>query len=137
MFSVIWMDDSDEKDLRKEVINEQFDVVKQKTNLSNVMKYGDLDIMTEIVGNFEGIKPLSFKSKPTSTKTNNIRWPSRDIPLLMLESRLKKTVDPIKREELSKELEQMKMKRVFHDLHTRKLAYFIRPKIDRYLIFQF
>jgi legumain len=116
LFSINWLDDSDTKDLRKELIQEQFDVIKQKTNLSNAMKYGKLDIMKEIVGNFEGIQPLSTKPKQSKSMSN---MPSRDIPLIMLENRLKKTHDPVKRKQLTEELNLMKMKRAFHDAHTR------------------
>ncbi|KAI6177892.1 Peptidase C13 domain containing protein [Aphelenchoides bicaudatus] len=53
-FSAAWMEDSDVKDLNSETIKDQFETIKQKTISSAVLKYGDEDLLAEIVGNFQG-----------------------------------------------------------------------------------
>lgn len=115
------------------------------------MKYGDEQILSEVVANFMG------KSKPSRSKqlrakrlqaehvnlrhlrpipvfqtTKSVRWPSKDIPLLSLESRLKRTNDPTKRKELTSKLEEMKKNRAYLDAHTRELI----KNFNMYLTFQ-
>merc|ERR1712032_1105942 len=48
LFSVSWMEDSDAKDLSKESLTEQFTVVKQLTDRSEVMRWGDLSFDSDM-----------------------------------------------------------------------------------------
>jgi legumain len=55
VYSVVWMEDSDAKDLTKESLFQQYEVDKAKTNTSHVMQYGDLVRQQKII-----IQKLSF-----------------------------------------------------------------------------
>lgn len=55
LYSIVWMEDSDEKDACTETVGEQFDIVKAKTTKSHVMEFGDLSIKKEPVGNFDAV----------------------------------------------------------------------------------
>lgn len=54
LYSIAWMEDSEEKDICSESLNEQFDTVKARTTKSEVMKFGTFNFMDEFVGNFQG-----------------------------------------------------------------------------------
>ena len=41
VYSVNWMEDSDAEDLKSETLEKQFSIVKQETNTSHVMEFGD------------------------------------------------------------------------------------------------
>uniref|UniRef100_A0A0N5ASI8 legumain n=1 Tax=Syphacia muris TaxID=451379 RepID=A0A0N5ASI8_9BILA len=68
-FSVNWMKDSEVEDLRKETLQKQFDLVRDKTNLSHVMKYGDMKILREHVAEFQGWAKLADRNT-TKSSTN-------------------------------------------------------------------
>ena len=42
VYSVVWMEDSDAKDISTESLSQQYEIDKAKTNTSHVMQYGDL-----------------------------------------------------------------------------------------------
>jgi len=142
LFSINWMQDSDKEDLNKEILREQFAVVKKRTDLSNVMKYGDNRISGEIVGNFQGARKVIGSKQVRAMRESSssaIRWPSKEIPLRTVEARLRRTTDPAKREQLTKQLEEMKIKRAYHDMHTRALIQKVmhdRTEAERELILQ-
>jgi len=97
--------------------------VKKKTDLSNVMKYGDNSIVSEMVGKFQGSSKASRPALQMEHSAPPTRWPSKDIPLRTVESRLKRATDPVKRQQLERQLTEMKTKRAYHDMHTRALVH--------------
>lgn len=54
LYSIAWMEDSDNKDVCDETLSDQFDTVKERTTKSEVMKFGTFNFMDEFVGNFQG-----------------------------------------------------------------------------------
>ena len=54
LFSVNWMEDTDAANISTETLQEQYETVKTKTNLSPVLQWGELDWTTEPIGMFEG-----------------------------------------------------------------------------------
>lgn len=105
-----------------------------------------MKITTEVVANFQGKLP---RSKPTQhqrqkdvSRTVNkfrcsfqihetTRWPSKDIPILTIERQMKKAKDTEKRAQLERQVVQMKMKRSYHDIHTRTLVHkFLQDKTE-------
>lgn len=122
LYSIIWMENSDESQVCTETISEQFDVVKTKTTKSHVMEYGDKSIKSEVVGNFEGScdapsiqnKFLNYLSKTvTSIKDQFEReytaWDSRDVKLHYLYNRYIETKDPIDALELQDEIQHRQL----------------------------
>ncbi|PWS21152.1 hypothetical protein DKP78_25090, partial [Enterococcus faecium] len=63
-YSVNWMEDSDVEDLNKETLLKQFKIVKNHTNTSHVMQYGDKTMAHMKVMAFQG----TSKSNATSAK---------------------------------------------------------------------
>jgi hypothetical protein len=64
----------------------------------------------------------AFNKRLQKQSAPPIRWPSKEIPLRTVESRLKRATDPLKRQQLEHQLTDMKTKRTYHDLHTRALV---------------
>jgi legumain len=97
LFSVNWMEDTETGDLARS-LNTHFEVIRKKTNLSQVMQWGDLSFKDEPISHFlsgrESVT-LSFLSKlksqvskafefTTSDASTSTRWDSRDNKLLYL-----------------------------------------------------
>lgn len=54
LFSVNWLENADKANGRKETLEQQYHIVKDETNKSHVMRYGQLDFTNEVIGDFEG-----------------------------------------------------------------------------------
>ena len=54
LFSINWMEDTDEADIKTETLQEQYETVKTKTTRSPVLQWGELDWTSEPIGMFEG-----------------------------------------------------------------------------------
>lgn len=95
LYSVMWMEDSEMKDLAKETLFQQFSIVRKETNLSHVQEYGDLTIGKMKVADFQGFA----KRNTTATGSNETQRPrvspvtdavpSGDVPMEILWRRLK------------------------------------------------
>ncbi|KER23988.1 hypothetical protein T265_08233 [Opisthorchis viverrini] len=53
-YSYEWITDSEQNDIKKRTLKEQYEAVKRKTVLSHVMKYGDMTMESLPVGKFQG-----------------------------------------------------------------------------------
>eukprot|EP00347_Sterkiella_histriomuscorum_P012968 403366523 len=53
LFSVNWMEDSDQQNLEKETLLQQFEKVKNETDQSHVMQYGQLTFIGDPIGYFQ------------------------------------------------------------------------------------
>uniref|UniRef100_A0A7S3KA71 legumain n=1 Tax=Euplotes crassus TaxID=5936 RepID=A0A7S3KA71_EUPCR len=98
LYSIAWMEDSDAKDLCDETLSSQFDIVKERTTKSEVMKFGTFDFMDEFVGNFQGTcsakNPIAsffkgIKKEPTYEEFHAID--SRDIKMHYLHDKYVRT----------------------------------------------
>jgi legumain len=92
VYSVMWMEDSDKEDLSSETLQGQFKIVREETNTSHVMEYGDLIIGSKKVGDFQGnltAKSMRFfptrKQHPTEDAV-----PSEDVAMHILKKKLEK-----------------------------------------------
>lgn len=54
LFSVNWMEDSDAKDITKESLQTQFDIVQKKTAQSHVLAWSDTTFTSDMVSDFQG-----------------------------------------------------------------------------------
>lgn len=71
VYSVNWMEDSDQENINQESLFTQFSIVKKLTNTSHVMQYGNLSMSQSfMVGEFQG--ETSFQ-RPRGPKRNGIR----------------------------------------------------------------
>jgi legumain len=67
LFSISWLEDSDQENLHTETLERQFELVKERTNESHVQKYGSSEIPKEPVAEFQGEKDAP------SIKSSNVR----------------------------------------------------------------
>ncbi|KAJ9598420.1 hypothetical protein L9F63_010895 [Diploptera punctata] len=84
-FSVLWMQDSEKENLVREMIHQQFEIVRTETNTSHVEEYGDLVIGSLHVSEFLGYRPSPPENKrPLPAINMNEVVSSRDVPLGIL-----------------------------------------------------
>lgn len=137
LFSVNWMNDSDEEDLEEETLETQYEIVKKETNRSHVMHYGDLSISDEYVGEFQGWqkghKKIIYGDRIEHPSAS--AWPSRDIPLLMIQKELYEEDGVDDRERLEHNLKKMKLKRKYlDDFMVNLVETIIHDPINRHRI---
>merc|ERR1719188_776640 len=72
LFSVNWMEDDDAKDTTKETLEQQWEVVKQKTNKSKVMQWSDLSFKTNFVSEFIGSSGEIFNSQSSAARKSSV-----------------------------------------------------------------
>jgi len=66
LFSVNWMEDADKTNPKSESLDTQFTRVKNLTDKSHVMRYGDLEFVKEPTGNFYGNLNLPSAEEETA-----------------------------------------------------------------------
>ncbi|KAM4014581.1 legumain [Anomaloglossus baeobatrachus] len=92
-YSVSWMEDSDVEDLTKETLHQQFVLVKQHTNTSHVMQYGNRTIAHMKVKQFQGSgKSVAPRLRLQPVKQLDLT-PSPDVPMAILKRKLMATND--------------------------------------------
>ncbi|XP_051886244.1 legumain [Pristis pectinata] len=82
VYSVVWMEDSDQEDLRKESLHRQFRIVKSRTNTSHVQEYGNLTVSHMKLNAFQGSKKGPPKMEPPVDIVDAV--PSPDVLLSIL-----------------------------------------------------
>jgi len=75
LFSVSWMENADQVNINTETLEQQYEVVKNRTFRSNVSKYGSMSFISNPVGEFLGTQ--SSKALGASPVVSN-NWESRD-----------------------------------------------------------
>jgi len=95
LYSVNWMEDSDVEDINSETLFKQFGLVRDRTNLSHVMQYGDLNLgATHNVGEFQGAtkeimnKPRHFIKERYNAKLRTDAVKTVDVRLAVVSRRL-------------------------------------------------
>ncbi|KAK6267828.1 hypothetical protein QUC31_011988 [Theobroma cacao] len=73
LFSISWMEDSDIHDLRNETLEQQYQVVRRRTAVDNlvvsshVMQYGNMTLEKDVLFSYMGTNPANDNYKPTAT----------------------------------------------------------------------
>ncbi|KAH7962930.1 legumain [Rhipicephalus sanguineus] len=122
VYSVNWMEDSDKEDLHKETLSDQFKIVKEETNTSHVMEYGDLSIGKLSVSEFQGAKeakPVVLPKVPYDAVSN------RDVPIAVLRKKLEKTSNPQEKKSVKEKLRQARNNRIFLKKKVAEIAMFL------------
>ncbi|KIH50723.1 hypothetical protein ANCDUO_19195 [Ancylostoma duodenale] len=109
LFSVNWMRDSDEKDITVETLDDQYLVVKELTNLSHVMHYGDMEVSEEPVAWFQGESKVHRKkiNYVDEEPYRAVSWPARDIELMYLHQLKETTNDIYEAKELNRKIHKI------------------------------
>nr|XP_008110340.1 PREDICTED: LOW QUALITY PROTEIN: legumain [Anolis carolinensis] len=130
-YSVNWMEDSDEEDLKKETLHKQFVLVKKHTNTSHVMQYGNLSIASMKVVQFQGTSKASSTPISLPPVSHLDLTPSPDVPLAVMKRRMMSTNDA---QETKKLLEEMKRHLEAKELIQKtmhKIIFFITESEER------
>ncbi|KAM5129016.1 legumain [Mantella aurantiaca] len=93
LYSVSWMEDSDVEDLSKETLHKQFALVKQHTNTSHVMQYGNRTISKMKVRQFQGSVKTVAPGMTLEPVHSLDLTPSPDVPFAILKRKLMATND--------------------------------------------
>ncbi|KAK6753830.1 hypothetical protein RB195_013051 [Necator americanus] len=134
LFSVNWMMDSDEKDINVETLEDQYEQVKELTNMSHVMHYGDMKLTTEPVGWFQGEGKAHRKKihYVDEEPYRAISWPSRDIELLYLHQLKESTNDVFEVKELNRKIRKIhEDRRNIKSLYLSLIDIFFEDAVDR------
>lgn len=110
VYSVKWMENSDAVDLTKETLMKQFQIVKEETNTSHVMQYGEMDYVNDDLDEFQGDGMGSVSGKsPEEYRGEQITdaIPSPDVELNILHHRLKDSASLAERREIAREIEEL------------------------------
>ncbi len=108
VYSVKWMEDSDQENLNVETLHKQYKIVKRETNTSHVQQYGDLDIAKETLSNFQGkskTKPIRVPYAPLDA----VR--SEDVPLALAMHKVAEAKDDESLEKAKMVLDAVKQSR--------------------------
>lgn len=106
VYSVNWMEDSDKENLNSETLHKQFTIVKEETNTSHVMEYGEKNIGDETCGQFQGNQDVDKIILP---KVPYDAVASEDVPLAILYRKLSASnaeTEPIIRQRIHDLLQQ-------------------------------
>jgi len=88
VYSVKWMEDSDQEDLLVETLQKQFKIVKAETNTSHVQHFGDLAIAKLHVAEFQGMSEVFPRMTLPNYPLDAV--PAPEVPLQILKQKLKK-----------------------------------------------
>nr|CAB3263422.1 legumain-like [Phallusia mammillata] len=109
-YSVSWLEDSDKENLETESLHSQFKIVKEETNQSHVMQYGDKTISKDKVGLFQGEKESLRSYTPLRPIYDDV--PSPDVKIHILEKRIEAATSYAQKKALKLELsKEMEMRR--------------------------
>ncbi|KAL1472717.1 hypothetical protein MTO96_022861 [Rhipicephalus appendiculatus] len=122
LYSVSWMEDSDKKDLKKETLFEQLNVVKKRTQASHVMEYGNMRIRNLSVSEFQGKKKASPRVLPEAPDD---AVSSRDVPIAILRNKLGKASNPQEINFLKAKLRRALRNRLFLKNKVAEIASFV------------
>jgi len=132
LYSVNWMEDSDVENLAAETLSTQYGIVKNLTDLSHVMEYGDTTISSNVVGAFQGEqtslkairahRAFSAKGIQTASKVPRETVPSYDVPLDILFRRLSQTTCESERTEIKQQINSMLTKRQTFENRFRNIV---------------
>ncbi|VDK21984.1 unnamed protein product [Anisakis simplex] len=90
--------------------------------MSHVMHYGDLSIANEFVADFQGWKKGPEQFVPDYEKNEGGAWPSRDIPLLMLEKQYQEEDGMHQKFEIRRQIRKLERKREYLHNFMKKLV---------------
>ncbi|RDD40921.1 Legumain [Trichoplax sp. H2] len=109
VYSINWMQNSDQADMQTETLIQQFDTVRRKTNTSKVCKYGDMSFDEEDLDNFQGDPKSNTPSKlfdpyplpPMDTVA------APDVPVVILSNRITDATSKTERQHYIGQLEKL------------------------------
>lgn len=117
-YSVSWMENSDEVDLKEQTLLQQYEIVQERTTRSEVSKYGDMSFVNDPLAMFQGNKQFSNLSGNVSSASSNnaSNVNCYDVPLAVLRHRLAAASTQETRDKINKLInEVMQLRRKISD----------------------
>eukprot|EP00126_Sphaerothecum_destruens_P012847 Sdes_comp21990_c0_seq1m20528 len=109
VYSVVWMEDSEGSDSSNETLQQQYNYVKENVNTSHVCEFGSKTFRNEPVNDFIGPED-SIPPKPLKSDFSHVAA-NRDVPIVMLQHKIRSTLNPIMKFKFKMELEMLLKKR--------------------------
>lgn len=107
VYSVMWLQDSDIAKFSTETLQQQFKKVKEETNTSHVMEFGDLSMGSLTLTNFQGEGSSNqFQSKQTALPSIADAVPSPMVPVMILFNQIRNAKTAEEREFYQRELQR-------------------------------
>lgn len=123
VYSVSWMEDSDQEDLLSESLHKQFVIVKEETNTSHVKQYGDRSISHMKIIEFQGNDTVPIGARQAvSHNTFRDAVPSPDVPFVILSRQLQKAQNESQARNIRKKLQALIEIRQLMELVVQKIA---------------
>lgn len=122
-YSVNFLEDSDIADFKKETFADQYVIIRDKTNSSHVMQYGQLSMAKEKLHQFlDGDKTLRLPVQPvTDLPTEQVL--QRDADIAVLQHQLEVTSDgTAEHEEILREINRLLVERIKYDRRMKALV---------------
>ncbi|GAB6026338.1 hypothetical protein CHUAL_012541 [Chamberlinius hualienensis] len=119
LYSVNWMENSDENDLTVETLAQQFQAIVANTDSSHPNQYGTMSISKEVVGRFLGMGPSSITKTETRHISHTDAVPTAEVTYEILKHKLQSATDEAEKQHIAKEIEQLLKNR---QLFTEKLS---------------
>ncbi|CAH1402826.1 unnamed protein product [Nezara viridula] len=140
VFSVIWMNDTENESLPRESLHHQFEKVRTYTNTSHVEEYGDLDIgvtkLKDVLGfKMRMMKALqgfnsSFSSSDVKPKHPVDTADNMEVPLIVLQKKRSAANDPEQSQALKIQIYNLIKKRKFVDQLFHEIVRRVTDNID-------
>eukprot|EP01135_Chromosphaera_perkinsii_P002747 Nk52_evm115s226 gene=Nk52_evmTU115s226 len=105
VYSVVWMKDAESYDSATETLKQEYKHVKKQVTTSEVCEFGDYDFINEPVTDFIGKGVTKTRLGFAPDLDNAVE--SRNVPIYMLEHKIKTTRNPIIRFKYQKDLESL------------------------------
>jgi len=103
VYSIKWMENADQSDLEKETLQKQFVVVRNETNTSHVMEFGDIRLRKLPVADFLGYSETQLILPEVELDAVK----SEDVVPSILERKLARTQNKEERRELKSQLRRL------------------------------
>ncbi|TYI70284.1 hypothetical protein E1A91_D08G210700v1 [Gossypium mustelinum] len=125
LYSVAWMEDSETHNLKRETVEQQYEMVKERTSNfnadafggSHVMEYGNTSIKPEKLYLYQGFDPATVNLPPNELSPNTPMEAvnQRDADILFLWHMYKNSEDGLKKTEILKQITETKRHRIHLD----------------------
>ncbi|PYZ99354.1 hypothetical protein A6K26_009710 [Gammaproteobacteria bacterium 2W06] len=116
VFSIKWMEDTDREDIRRESLKKQFQIVRKEVTSSTVMQWGEIRLDRQHLSQFLGGKKVASGGRRRQRGNDfclNSATPSYDVPVAVLESRIRSSSNQQETEDLKQQLEGLRQNRTF------------------------
>ncbi|XP_053123101.1 legumain-like isoform X1 [Hemicordylus capensis] len=125
LFSASWLEDSDVEDLKKETLHKQFVLVKERTNSSHVMQYGNKTISHMKMVQFQGTAKADSTPISLPPVSELDLTPSPDVTLAILKRKLLATNDIFEAKEIVEKMKSLLEAKELIEASMRKIIFTI------------